>query len=88
MKTNFFSITATILCLSGLALSIIYVSFLLNKAALKQPKEKHCMTYSQFVYAQAKYELYVDSLQIGNKKHNKRYTDSVIKYSIILKQND
>lgn len=47
-----------------------------------------CLNYSQFVYAQAKYELYVDSISYGNKKKRDKYADSIIKYSRILKQND
>lgn len=68
----------------------ILILLYLNQSDKKQCKIKpcNCLAYSQFVFAYEKYNLYVDSLQVVKKKNSERYTDSLVKYSRILKQND
>lgn len=89
MKIDYFSAIASILFLIGLIVNIVYVPKLIRKVSLKNTDKKcECIDYSQFAYAQAKYELYVDSISYGNKNKRDKYADSIIKYSRILKQND
>jgi len=47
-------------------------------------KPCNCVSYKEFTFRQAKYEMYVDSLLIANKHNRQRLKDSVVKYGDLI----